>query len=647
MLLNTRTRLLLLFVFLVFLLTTANSFYSYYISKEKIIEAEASNLQDLIQSVATAGIDSWINTRLSYLEMLAADPLLESLDQEEPVTLLLSSWQVILDVTEDVFFLYAGDLDDNIQFLPPGELPSDYTVFDRPWYMAGMDNAGVPTWIGPYTEAVTGEQVVSIVKTFPPAEDNPQGVMAVDVSLECLQNILASIALPPGAELSLFDQENNLIAASVKNPAYEEIWMEMDQYKGGFMEVEGMDALFVASKSINETPWTLALFVPRQHFFSSILPLRFSGMVVGMIALLLAILIIYFMFRNVAGKTEKLVSYFQEAVGEKFSPRMVIEDQDEFMVLNKGFNQVINDRETAESRFAFLFANAPVGIFYSNPAGEIETVNDEFARIYGYQDAEEFNKEISSMYQLYVDRNDREILIRILRKEEVVKDFVVEHKNKDGNNLWISINALLKSGKNGKIAIEGFVLDVTRRVEGEKELRTTANTDELTGLWNRRGWQLFVHKVVSQEKEYGKYHLLICDLDRFKRVNDAYGHGIGDMVLKNVATLMRQSLRQSDIIARIGGEEFAVLLSTENLQQACKLAERVRQTIANTPTIIENQAVEVTISIGVSAVSNGDDMKAAFQRADRALYKAKKKGRNVVCVAESPEADHRVEANDD
>ena len=157
------------------------------------------------------------------------------------------------------------------------------------------------------------------------------------------------------------------------------------------------------------------------------------------------------------------------------------------------------------------------------------------------------------------------------------------------------------------------------------ELNLHINTDPLTGLHNRRGMQLFLEELQTMRTEFA---VLLIDIDLFKRVNDTYGHDQGDAVLKNLAGHMKGNFRDNDICCRMGGEEFAVLMSTADRDAVFNAAERLRKTVAQSST---NGLDPVTISIGIAFwPDDSEHIKEVFKHADNRLYQAKNEGRNCV-----------------
>ena len=169
-----------------------------------------------------------------------------------------------------------------------------------------------------------------------------------------------------------------------------------------------------------------------------------------------------------------------------------------------------------------------------------------------------------------------------------------------------------------------------------KKFERQATYDPLTQLLNRRGLQKqIVAELARSDRQSSVASVILLDLDKFKQVNDTYGHDAGDDVLTNTADLLRRSIRQQDYVSRWGGEEFLLVLPDTNQQNAQVLAEKIREKIANATIAFEQHTLKVTASFGVSEVTSSDNFEKAISLADKALYQAKNNGRNKVVMAES------------
>lgn len=160
-----------------------------------------------------------------------------------------------------------------------------------------------------------------------------------------------------------------------------------------------------------------------------------------------------------------------------------------------------------------------------------------------------------------------------------------------------------------------------------------ATTDALTGLPNRRSLLDAARgAVLRSQRSQRPLAMAVIDLDHFKRVNDTYGHAAGDAVLRHLAQVAQSEVRDIDTIARLGGEEFALLMPDTPLEVACQVVDRVRERLAHSPTHHDGLAITVTLSAGVSAWEAGDTPDTLLARADGALYQAKAAGRNRVTI---------------
>ena len=181
----------------------------------------------------------------------------------------------------------------------------------------------------------------------------------------------------------------------------------------------------------------------------------------------------------------------------------------------------------------------------------------------------------------------------------------------------------------------GIHQDISQRKAMEESLLQLATSDPLTGLWNRRHFVEVVRGELGRvRRNQAPAALLLMDLDFFKRINDTHGHAAGDEVLRHFTATVNAQLREADVFARVGGEEFAILLPDTPEEGAQALAQRLRRDVEKTAFPSDEGTFSVTVSIGISSMTDPEDsLNDLMHRADRALYESKRAGRNCVTVA--------------
>jgi diguanylate cyclase len=198
--------------------------------------------------------------------------------------------------------------------------------------------------------------------------------------------------------------------------------------------------------------------------------------------------------------------------------------------------------------------------------------------------------------------------------------------------------SLARHARSVESQLEDFSEDIGRLQSELKRAREEADTDGLTGLLNRRAfWNSLENCLASVNQSLPVVCLMMLDIDHFKQVNDTHGHIIGDWVLKKLSHTLRDAVKGRDKVARIGGEEFAILLPHTMVSGARSVAEDIRKRVAADRIPLGGDGVEaasVTISLGIAAYRKGESKEDFFERCDRALYRAKRQGRNRVIAAE-------------
>tara|TARA_R110000737_G_scaffold13690_2_gene29588 strand:+ start:2172 stop:3452 length:1281 start_codon:yes stop_codon:yes gene_type:complete len=267
-----------------------------------------------------------------------------------------------------------------------------------------------------------------------------------------------------------------------------------------------------------------------------------------------------------------------------------------------------------DSERRFLYVNSRVA----------ELFGDKAQNIIGKKDTEILPEEIAEHFY----QSDKQVF------ETNKKQVIEETAHDDNGDTSHYLSTKVPFNRPDKLpALIGFSTDVTELFKLKEQFKQLANTDPLTNLYNRRFFTEQAEKEYHRAKRYSLSMTLISiDIDHFKSINDNFGHPAGDQVLIEVANHLKASLRQSDILARIGGEEFSILLPETSAKSAMVFAERIREEQSKLKVIGDWQgAIKLSVSIGVSSFLSSDKaFDAIFSRADKALYQAKNFSRNKV-----------------
>lgn len=293
----------------------------------------------------------------------------------------------------------------------------------------------------------------------------------------------------------------------------------------------------------------------------------------------------------------------------------------------------LHDVEVDRDKVRDLYDNAPCGYHSLDQHGNIININQTELSWLGRTRDEV----IGHPFLEFLSVSSKEIFLRNFPKflaQGSIQNLEFELLVKDGRTLPILLNATAIRDSDGTYVMSrSTVFDITERKALERELDRLARTDSLTGLCNRREFYAIAEKEVTRGKRFDTpLSALLLDIDHFKAVNDEFGHAAGDEVLIQLGTIAKSVLRETDIPARIGGEEFAVLMPQTTLEQATEVAERLRSSLAQTAVISTDGApISITVSIGVGQLEAADlTIGDLLQRCDKALYQAKNEGRNRV-----------------
>jgi diguanylate cyclase (GGDEF)-like protein/PAS domain S-box-containing protein len=288
----------------------------------------------------------------------------------------------------------------------------------------------------------------------------------------------------------------------------------------------------------------------------------------------------------------------------------------------------------AEEKYRGIFEDAVIGIFQATADGRLISVNRALAQMHGYDSPEEITAAVPNVVQrLFVDPRRMIEFGQVMGKGGTVRGAELEIYRKDGTRKWVRLNLRgVRDSVGAIVCQEGTVEDITEQKAAEERVKFLAYYDALTELPHRALLQDRLDTALAGARLRGeKIALLFLDLDRFKAINDSFGHSFGDVVLKEIAERIRGCAREHNTVARVGGDEFLILLG--NVKDAADAAIAAQQIMdaMSASFVVLGKTVQVSCSIGVSMFpDHGTDGETLIKNADAAMYSAKNGGlRNV------------------
>ena len=309
--------------------------------------------------------------------------------------------------------------------------------------------------------------------------------------------------------------------------------------------------------------------------------------------------------------------------------------------INRQLAQAKDDLWRTEERSRLALTASRQGWFDLRvDTGDI-IVSSEYAKMLGFDPAT-FKSSVQE-WQNNVHPDDRAAVIAgfrdcLIKHAPVSMDY--RRLKKDGSWIWLNtVGEVIEwSPQQQALRIIGIHTDISERKALEIELLRQAHIDFLTGVSNRGYFMERAEQELNRALRYDKpLSLIMLDIDFFKQINDSYGHKAGDLVLKKLAEVSLNTLREVDLLGRLGGEEFAVLLPETEKSQAIEVAERLREALSQAKVLLDRGGLPIrfTVSMGVSSLDSKDsNIDVLLNLADKGLYTAKENGRNKVCVVD-------------
>jgi len=294
-----------------------------------------------------------------------------------------------------------------------------------------------------------------------------------------------------------------------------------------------------------------------------------------------------------------------------------------------------------EQLYLKIINNLHDGVYFVDINRTIQFWNKAAEDITGYTADEIVGDQCQNSKLNHIDEEGRPLCIvgcplfsTIIDGEQRMARVFVRHKN--GYRVPIMVNIFpIYEGDKIIGAAEVFTKNSPKVYEDDliERLSSIAMHDKLTALPNRRYLESFLDYKFNGYARFGRpFALLFADIDDFSEFNDKYGHDVGDAVLCNIASSLKNAIRSTDLVGRWGGEEYVGIYTITKESEAAVIGEKFRQLVANTEVMCEGKALNVSVSVGVTVVQSGDVMQSIVERADRLMYESKRKGKNCVTV---------------
>ena len=377
---------------------------------------------------------------------------------------------------------------------------------------------------------------------------------------------------------------------------------------------------------------------------------------VTLVAFILGTLAVFALSAFITGPLHRIVQTTEDIAAGDFSKRAAVTSDDEVGHLARSFNGMVDRVATAyaqledlnrnletrvtqrtselaasEERYRLLFERNLAGVYVAGEDGTVIDCNEACAALFGFTSREEF---LRSGKIEYMRPHERESVLRRLREDGAVANEEVALRGQGDTAVWALENVRRIAPQGDRPAIlEGILLDISDRKRAEEEIAHRAFHDALTGLPNRALFLDRLEVALAQAKR--RQHtltVLFLDLDNMKSINDTFGHMTGDHVLQAVAARLQELIRASDTVARVGGDEFLILLGGNDPADAEAVARKVLTGLSE-PFLLDRDEIYLTTSIGVALYpADGDDAETLIRQADGAMYRVKEAGGHDVQV---------------
>jgi|GEM_PF-2109538 len=486
-------------------------------------------------------------------------------------------------------------------------------------------------------------------------ENRPTALILVNINIESLKANISDIDNNDGVGVYLIDQRGNIAYSNKKNeigqPVKDLFPFTVTNNRNLNRYLWNGDNYFIQSRIIAEYDWQIFSLIPEKNLLQDINRIGIITFCLVFSGIFLTCVAGWYFSRNIVRPIKDVVSAYKGLQNHSFkqAKRLPVHSDDEVGELVKGFNTFLDNLEArelsedalreSEERYALVARATNEGLWdWDLKKDEIYFSPRFFALIGKNADESSALNTPEEWYKLIYPK-DLDLVKSAISAylNDQTPHFQCEHRllHHDGSYRWVLSRGLAIRDASGKaIRMAGSHSDITYRKEAAYKLRYDAFHDSLTGLYNRAWFFNYLQKLLnghSRNKDLN-FAILFLDLDQFKLVNDSLGHAAGDELLVEVSERLKASLREQDVLARFGGDEFVIFLECDENYRFIQIAERIIQQLSLSFSI-NNSDVYTGASIGITLQATGyKDANEMLRDADLAMYQAKKNGKNCYVI---------------
>lgn len=593
--------------------------------------------------IISTNIDNVFRNVANTVDVLTTDPSVIHYAEATPSEQkrVRNLYQSLTDSNPFIKYCFSG-YDDGTIVINNYALPEGYNAVQRPWYTSAFDKYPDMSIGLPFQDVANNEWLISVSKVIVDEEGNKVGVVAIGCAFDPIIDLMNSNKYYPSQANFIVSEDNYVILH--QNSSL--IGLHIDQIskdssmllnrQEGFVKYPLADGMRNAYyKKSGLAHWTLISAIDSSEITTPIvIRVVFVILILIVVSLLLGLVQVTIFERRFVEPLSKMRQRISNIMqGEAVEDEPVSFTNDELESIVKNIELIAKSTLTHKvQELNLILESTSDSILVLGKNAEVIHYNTQFVKLWNLDQ----NQTYAHESDFPIDAMKRQVVkihggcFEFKQELDHREDMICNIELKNGLHFEVLSKPLLE---NNEIAGRLWSYrDVTEKKKDQERLTHLATTDDLTGLWNRR---YFLERLEMEIEIARRFRINLAviqmDIDFFKRVNDTFGHAAGDQGLAFVANVLRKQLRESDVIGRIGGEEFCIMIQNSDPNQVYFICEKIRNYFEQNFFNFEDKTINFTVSMGIAYLDEAiDSLPKLLRAADEACYKAKAAGRNRI-----------------